>query len=79
MAKASEKKADKKTSKSTPAKKAAPSPAKALAKTPISSKEIIAKAKEQVRRETYQHIRSLMLKLFIGKSEDEGDAEGKEG
>lgn len=48
MAKATDKKADKKAAKSTPSKKAAPSPAKAVAKTPLSSKEIIAKAKEQV-------------------------------
>lgn len=52
MAKAAEKKADKKAAKAAPAKKAAASPAAAKAvakKVPVSSKEILAKAKEQVR------------------------------
>lgn len=43
MAKAAEKKSDKKVAKA--AKKAAPAPAKAAAKVPVSSKEILEKAK----------------------------------
>ena len=43
MAKAVEKKSDKKVAKA--AKKAAPAPAKAAAKVPVSSKEILEKAK----------------------------------
>ncbi len=48
MAKAADKKADKKSKASVPAKKAAASPAKAAAK-PLSSKEILARAEKQVR------------------------------
>ena len=43
MAKAVEKKSDKKVAKA--AKKAAPAPAKAAAKVPVSSKEILEKVK----------------------------------
>ena len=76
MAKSATKSADKKSAKSTPSKKAAPSPAKAAAAPkPISSTEILKKAKEQVRT---SYVRTRLVVEYSTVGQEEGQEGGEQ-